>query len=565
MIRCDTDSNTAISSTADGPKDLVLGIVVGVVAAVLTAWLTRQGMTTFNDSATYLSVAHHLTGGEGLTAAAPYTNSSMPMPAQLASDGRFPMTGWPPGYPLILAVVMQFGFDAMTAARIVAILSAGILTMAVFVGGRRLFGLSRAASLVVAGLTLVAPNVADADFGPMMGRRMVAAESVFIPLVVLTMLVGMTALKRSSPRWIAATCLLIGACTLTRATGPIYGLSLAIGGLIVPTRLGRDDFRHRLRVAGALGLSGMVTSVGWSLARRLLYGPSPSVRSVGWYGASGVIAIVVKVMAGWFGVPFSAPMILQLVVAGLVVVLPIVVVFRLSTRRRLWPGSTDVQRALVTASVAIVVTIIVVLVTCVVLDRTLLPDARHLAPVQPLAYLVTASVFTTWLDHLRNHGSAWLCASRQTVLVVVLGLVCGAGAASSVWSGRDVPVKGSPLRAELTGLRGLGDDVRIVTNMPDAVWLASRRTSLVLPPERYFTSMTPNPNFRTDLDEVGRLADHEPVVIVVSSSLPYPTDKATSWLADRYGFEPVAHCGSEVTIWANGLAGADRQMHDVCS
>lgn len=535
--------------------DLAIASACGIIAVAAGIWFTANGMMTFNDSAQYLSAAERIASGAGIWSASPDTGSHLDIATQIALHGRFPMSSWPPGYPMILAGVMKFGLSALQAARVVSIAGGAILASATYLGARRVIGVSRGPSAMAAILAVLGPNVGLLAFGPMAGRGFAYAESIFNPLVVATVFVGTRALQRPSFRWAAPTCLLLIAITLLRDTGPIYGVALAAGAFVGFRHTAQRARRTRVMVGVGFAAVGIATTITWSIVNSLVFASSTSVRHFGWYGAARPLASTIRVLAGWFAIPWSAPVVFHLTVVTLGIMIPLAVALRPSVRRRFWPSNPDHQVAAVTLGTSIVLSIAAVAATGMLLDRTTLPDARHLSAAQPFVYVLGAAVFKSWWERhptFQRHPSL---AGRAGPMLVVIGTLI---AIPTLWilpAGRtDLHV--TPLQtAALADLDRLSSNTVIVTNAPDELWLLTRRTSLVLPPYRYFTTGEQNPHFANDLGLIAELAHEKPLIVATSTSIPFPSERATNALEHEHGFELVAHCGPAVALWA--LPGSD--------
>lgn len=544
--------------------DVVYGIASGLIGVLAAVWITRGGMMTFNDSAAYLAAATNISDGRGIWANSPDTGSHLSVAAQLALHGSFPLSAWPPGYPLLLGLVMQFGATALGAAMVLSIVGGGAVGAATYIGGRSTIRLPRSVAFIVALGTVIGPNVNLLAFGPLMGHGFAYAESIFIPLVVITIVMGIHALRRPTALRVIVTSGLIVAITLVRDTGPIYGIALAAGAYTLRSRPTSRRVQPRLLAGGIFAVIGFAGAFAWSMANRKIFGSSPPIRHLGWYGGPEPLGNAIKVLAGWFGVPWGAPALVHLIVVVVGIVLPLVAVFGVKGRHRLWRPGSDLQMAMVVLASAVVLSLAAVLFTGFFLDRTTAPDARHLAPAQPFAYLLAAASLYQILSKSPTILGRRLPPRFAAPAVVIVGTLC---LIHPLWilPAQRADLHHTPLQVQALGVfADMPDDVRIVTNAPDELWLLTGRTSLVLPPDRYFTTGSRNPDFSTGLDGIAQLAHHEPVIVATSRSIPFSSEAATDYLVDRRDFELVTSCGPMVELWAMKGTNAAQLARSAC-
>jgi 4-amino-4-deoxy-L-arabinose transferase-like glycosyltransferase len=137
-------------------------------------------------------------------------------------DSPYPTASHPPLYPLYLAVATKLGFDGMLAQRAISCLLGAVAVGGVGVLGRQLAGAR--AGLLAAGLAAVYAQLFVVD-------GTLIAESLYAPLIVLTLIVAYRFLERPTGWDAAALGALIGLATLTRSEGilllPVLAAPLA--------------------------------------------------------------------------------------------------------------------------------------------------------------------------------------------------------------------------------------------------------------------------------------------------------------------------------------------------
>jgi len=113
-----TRLSSRLSGLSPRRTDIVYCVALSIVALGVTLAATRNGPGIAPDSVVYITTGRSIFLGHG------------------AAD----LVAWPPGYPLLIAGAMLFGFDAETAARLVSALCLALSVYPVFALGRILGG-----------------------------------------------------------------------------------------------------------------------------------------------------------------------------------------------------------------------------------------------------------------------------------------------------------------------------------------------------------------------------------------------------------------------------------------
>ena len=214
--------------------------VAGIAAAAVILFVTGpHGPALSPDSAAYLSAAESFADGEGLT-----------------KYGGEVMVNFPPGFPLLLAALVElFDASAVAAGRVANAVLLGLITGAAWLVLRRL---ATSATIRLLGVTVVASATS---------LHLVSSYAWSEPLFVFTSLFALLALNEAIRRpydvgWLVVAALAAGSCFLIRYIGVVRhrhwerghtrrGLAAALRSAAADARRGVRGGRERR--AGRLG------------------------------------------------------------------------------------------------------------------------------------------------------------------------------------------------------------------------------------------------------------------------------------------------------------------------
>jgi hypothetical protein len=223
---------------APGAGARITPLVVAVCTAALAMWAIEPWpVGVFQDDGLYAILGKALASGEGFR----YLN----LPG---SPGA---THYPPGYPLVLAILWRLfpAFPANTAVFVFA--NVGFLSAAAvgawYFGHRRL-GLRSSAAAVVALATVAC--VPALTFGVF-----VLSEPLFMALLLPVLLVSERAVDSGSPRDAALAGLLAGLLAMVRS----------IGVFVVPALVLVLLLRRRWAAAGVALMTAVLTLMPWQI------------------------------------------------------------------------------------------------------------------------------------------------------------------------------------------------------------------------------------------------------------------------------------------------------------
>ncbi|MBS1849094.1 MAG: hypothetical protein JST73_12530 [Actinobacteria bacterium] len=486
----------------------------------------------------------------------------MSVAQQLAVWNRVPLVYWPPGYPLFVAGAMKPGLSALAAARAVAVVGAAATAFLGYVGARRLFGLAGLVSAAIAVLCVVLIGIRPEGVGPLPIWAYAMSESVYVPVVSATVLVGISLSRRPSRFRLVGVIIGVAVATLVRAGGPVIGFAIACGLLARARRGAPGSRRADLVRAGCVAATGVIVAVGWSAWNRARHTGTAPIRTVAWHGFGDSPSILARTCAGWFGVPSTVGLPIAVVVAVAFVAVPVFVGLWRPARDRVCRSRRSLALSWMVSSAAIALIVVSVLATRLILDPTSDPDSRLLVSAQPLAYLLLASILSAVVSSARRADRL----RRPAVLfgVAVFAVVAVLPALVELPAGRthhDRSLTGTMVYGRLTRAT---PSILFVTNTPDRLWLDTGRSSIVLPWKRFIMTGRSNPHFDADISAIGRLARNRPTAVVMTPDVHGWNEPATHALVAREGFRFAGNCGPAVRVWVLPRSAAADEIHRIC-
>jgi hypothetical protein len=216
----------------------LLPLLLAAIGCILILARTAIGPGTTGDSVSYVMGAESLRSGEGYS--------------RLSGAGEnLPITGFPPGYSVVLAAATQIGGDPYQAGRL---LNALLFAANIFLAGVIVFRGTRswlAGSLASAFLLLSDDMIHIHSW--------IMSEGLFIFLILVGLLLLEVCLR--SGGWLPAACLglLAAAATLTRYVGLSVGAAEGLALLL----LGTTPRRKRWIQAVVFSLALLLPVVAW--------------------------------------------------------------------------------------------------------------------------------------------------------------------------------------------------------------------------------------------------------------------------------------------------------------
>jgi hypothetical protein len=242
-------------------KPLALIVALGFAVRLVYVLVVQHGVPVGGDGLEFHILANQLADGHG------YIQPLIVSPHHVATADK------PPLYPLLLAIPSLFGWDSLTAHRLVSCLMGAALVALMGLLGRRASGSERV-GLIAAGITAVYPLLVVLDGS-------LRSESLYAPLIALIVLLAYE--RRPILLGIA-----IGLATLTRSE------ALLLLPLLLPLAVPRGG-RLKVTLACALTLAPWVARNTVEFDRPLLSTNSGSLV----YGANCHTAYYSGLIGTW--------------------------------------------------------------------------------------------------------------------------------------------------------------------------------------------------------------------------------------------------------------------------
>lgn len=496
-------------------SELLLAGTVVVIAVLIVA-VARHGVVVTPDSLVYRGVSEQLRSGGGITVPFSTFTSSL-SPAEVARfGGAIPLTDQPPLYPALLAALgaLGFGFDA---AVLTINLAALVAIAASMLGIARRMMTRHAAALSTTGVLLVL------SIGPMSFERdafvSLFASALSEPTMLAFALGALWALMRhlddghlqDGTRWaLPVATLLSMAAVLTRFSGVAVPATVALAVVL----WGHGSRVRRWITASACAGLATLPAVAILAVNQQRLGAESRLLGVHRIGElAGEYRRSVAAMLWPSSLSETAAQGTRELLGGVVLVVVVgmfagsfVLARRVRSRERGDDRSRTTIRVLATFCVVYAV---VFVASRLLLDSTLLPTGRFLAPaLVPLGLLVARSIVAAPSVTVRC-----VRVAATVLLVVVLTLSGVAGvwrAALDGWTTRRPP--DAALGAALASV---ADVELIFSNAPDSVWRDSGRSTAMVPCRTEWFSGAPNDDFDAQVDELVALVEAGDAAVIV--------------------------------------------------
>ena len=252
-----------------------LALLAALGGVLMLAQATRHGVGITPDSVVYLEAAQNLAAGRGLAT------------ADEGAELR-PLTHFPPGYPVAIALVAGMGPAFPDAARwlALALLGANVVLVALLIA-RSAPG-ARWLPAIGAGLVAGSPEMA-------MLHGAALSEPLFLLLGFSGLLLLARHLEQPGNAALLAAALAIGLAALTR----YIGLALVGTGLLAVLLPPNLPARRRVRDAAVFAAASLLPVAAWALRNRIA-GASATGRSFAFHPISPeAIALAASSAGEW--------------------------------------------------------------------------------------------------------------------------------------------------------------------------------------------------------------------------------------------------------------------------
>ncbi len=451
-------------------------VLIAVFGGLMVWMLTNKGVGLLADSATYLQAADGLRHGHGF--------------ADFSSK-------IPPLYPITVALFTFVFRDTTTAARWVSILSfaatGALVTIFVTRASR-----SRLTGLAAGALTIATVRV-------LATVPWALTEPLFYALVVA----ALWSIYRydQEPTWsrLIAAGVIVGLAVLTRYAG----VALILTGVIVVYDRARS-MRDRLqRVVVFGGIAGI--GFGLWLLRNVFAGNSAVGREfiARKVQFSGPLRFAFRSMGTWLFPTKVVPLGLQQV---LVLFFVVAGWFAWRASRRAAAPAARGERSLPWLMVVFFFSYLATWLITVTLLGNVNFDHRFLSPLYIAAFALSATVVAAYV-RTRSASTLARAATVVVFLVVAAGAITWTTQAFT-WEGGGLGYIDERWQTSATAqaVKQLPGTM-IASNAPDAVYFLSERKAESLP-WAYLSPGTPNPNLRSEMQELKRRFEAGDVTIV---------------------------------------------------
>lgn len=430
-----------------------LPLALGVAAGLYGAWLTAPpGPGLEPDSMSYLGAAESLIRHGTLRV--PWAHWADP-------DSTSPLSDFPPGFSIAIAVPRAAGLRPVPAARVVMVLALAVAVGAV--GAVVAQAAGPAAAALAAVLVLATPGITGAG-------TIVLSEPLYLAALALTFHQMVAAPQRP---WRYG--LLAGAAALIRYAG-----MAVIGAAGVWAALQPGDRTTRLRRAAGASFPGVALQALWVLRTDLEGGRAPHTSFDFYAGLWGTVRRGLGTTVGWLAPTLPAGFARDAVALSLGL-LALGLVIQIARAGGPPAPRSGARRVLAAAALVAGCSVALLVYARVMVGEAIEFDARILAPLFLLAAVtVAASVGAAW--------PAWGPRSRL-----------GAVAALALWTGLAIPADAAAVRLAREGYGyeaadwqesdfarwvrgGTAAGAQFFTNDPAAVFfLTGRPARLVVP------------------------------------------------------------------------------------
>jgi hypothetical protein len=473
----------------------VLLLILAVVGVLLMLRITRWGIGLWEDTFDYFTAAQSLAAGYGL--------------GRWDGYGNFrPMTHFPPGYPMVLALLKLLGMDLLVGARW---LSCSLFGMTVLLAGVAVLDATSSATFGLMGAGLVLTSEA------MIG---VYGWALSEPLYLLLGVVALLLLARhlQEPRQLnllVASGLATAFACMTR----YVGLSLVVGGTVGiligvqrPIRVRLE--RALLYLAVSLAPIGLFIARNAYLAGNVSDRPSPAWHPPNYERWQASVTTILK-----WGLPDSlverlegtGGFIVLAVLAGIAVLVTVWLMREMRLSKRVSAGGASALDLLLASY--IVAYSVIILISTLFLDRMTLLDNRILSPLYLNGFLLLVRlVWQLWTGpgYARRVVGGILCAALLVLnLYRVQGLVRvlpqdGRGFASRTWRQSETILYTRTLPV-----------TTIYSNEIQAIYFLTGRTAVFIPTGLNPAANAERSDYETSLENMHRRLANQGGVVVI--------------------------------------------------
>ena len=466
------------------------------------------------DSVIYIGAARSLAHGSGL-----YMLGWLP---------RMPLTGWPPLYPLMLAVPAHFGIDPTVSAKWI---DGFFLSCSIFLIGfiawancRRSYALGVLAALAIA----LSPDIIEI-------HSQVLSEAPFIAFVLAGISMLLSYANSGKNRYLIGLSIAFSAALLTRYSGVFFLIAVC-----VVVAVNWQNLKQRSVSLIGIGVASAVAvwPLGfWIIRNMLVNGSAVGHRKFVFHppGQEQFLDLC-RTVSRWFApaVPRSLGALLLLAI-----VTAIAVIFASLFRSRRRSAEMFFNSTTLLAEVCLVfdaVYLIFLSLTICFLDASTVFDVRLLLPMFPITVLLLVSGLAIGRQKYGRHSIMYRTLLTVGFLIVVCNSV-------RFWTQiRDIRINGIGFQTlewqddEIIGyVRDLRTDTILYADNPLLVYFATGRASYYVPQKISITTKRANDEYPSQMRELLEIGASRKVDIILLNR-PHLNLKE---LEERLGFHPI--------------------------
>jgi hypothetical protein len=564
-----SSTDTAVSSSADTDVSHSVGgkvwsllrrhrasvlacLILIVLACAANLYYTWHSPGFTTDSASYLSAAHNLVSGKGITTSFNVDTNSLHPAQAYGYHGRVPLSGYEPLYPVVLAAVHYLGFSQVGAARLIGVISIGLAVGLLCLLAHRAFGGSVPLMCGFVVLAVLGPSEWSFVKNLLQLSGTVLSEAPFDVLLLGSLLATATFLVRVRFRTLMLASVLIMLAILTRYAG--ISIALAAGLAIVTSK----SIAIRMRVIGAfaIGCAAAIGLIGWPLLNKVLF-HGPSAREFAYHLDHSLVSQTLTAVSAWlfpsswntwFTFPISALLLL------LVAVLPLSRNFFGLLKPGTHHPPPGARALLRLCALFIPCYLYVLLITDTRVDATFVANQRILEPLQIVFYLVLLSL-VYWTLRSRFAGRSHLVPQIGTVALMLVVIIPTVPAVSRQLRSQ---FPREQIAVEYKAVADLPASDLVFTNDTSGTYLFAHRSSVFDPVWEFVATDRFNSSFRQDLGFVGKLLrEHQGVVMLVPGTFTGGSATATADDFQRYAGLVVTRRFPDGTVFLSVPSGFD--------
>jgi len=454
-----------------------IGIIifsVSILAFIAGLIIMHHGVGISTDSICYIDTARNIQASLSLSCLG------------------HPLTRFPPGYPLLLAVDSVFGSDPLdTAFWIHAYIygfSSALVAILVYLSTNK----SGPAAIIAQLLFIMSPNLLTV-------HTMAWSEPLYILLLLLIFLFFILYIKKPGLLWLLGFSILVSLILLTRFIG-ISVIPAVILAILFQTHL---SLKKRLKdsciflVVASFPLSlwiiGMKLSTGSLADRSMVFHPMSTSRIP--HFISTVVNFILP------NIPLSglSAQIIFIVILSLIF-LGIYLSTKVNGKDKPQNNINSIIQSL--CAFYIITYLLILFLSVTFFDASTIFDLRILAPVYVAGIILVFSI-TYAVSNLFKKPYIWrLFVALQVILILVNASQFSITALKIYHHGSDYSNPSWTKSKSIIFVKSLPKEISIYSNVPDEIYFLTGKPASYLPNKLNSTTSLSNPNFLIEMNNL---------------------------------------------------------------